>query len=111
MRKVKITKQDVVNPKAVFMGFTKKQIIILIVGFAVSIGTFALLFLCCKFNIDAIMTVVFIELLITAGLSIIKINGMSLIKWLYIAMQGPKFRPYQSKGALDKYEKEQKTKQ
>lgn len=106
MRKVKITKQQTVNPKALFMGLSIKQMIIMGAGIAAAIGTLVLCFFLLGWNIDLTMTIVFIELVLSAGFSIIRINGMSLFGWIYKSMQSPIFRPYQSKGAMDKYAKE-----
>ena len=74
MRKVKITKQQTVNPKAVY--------------------------------VNLVMAFVFVELLIFVGLAVIRINGMNLFKWIIVMFQSPIFRPYQSKGVLDRYEEE-----
>lgn len=111
MRKVKITKQQTVNPKAVYMGLSISQIIIMAVGIAIAIGTLALLYLLLGIDINLTMTIIFFELVISAGFSIVKINGMNLFKYIHTAFQSPIFRPYQSKGALDTYEiEEEKTK-
>ena len=48
----------------------------------------------------------FVELLIFVGLAVIRINGMNLFKWIIVMFQSPIFRPYQSKGVLDRYEEE-----
>lgn len=108
MRKVKITKQNVVNPKAVYMGLSIKQLVIMGGGIALALITIILFFFCWNINIDLTMTLVFLELAISASLSVIQINGMSLIKWIRITMQSPIVRPYQSKGVLDKYVDEEK---
>lgn len=107
MRKVKITKQQTVNPKAVYMGLSISQIIIMAVGIAIAIGTLALLYFLLGIDINLTMTIIFFELVISAGFSIVKINGMNLFKYIHTAFQSPIFRPYQSKGALDTYEIEE----
>lgn len=111
MRKVKITKQQTVNPKAVYMGLSIPQIITMAVGIVLAIATLALLYFVLGLDINLTMTIVFIELVVSAGFSIVRINGMNLFKFIYTAFQSPIFRPYQSKGALDTYEiEEEKTK-
>lgn len=107
MRRVKITKQQTVNPKAVYMGLSIKQILIMVIGVVIAIATFILFFINLKIDVNITMTLVFIELLVFASISIIKINGMNLLKWIYTMLQQPIFRPYQSKGMLDTYEKKQ----
>lgn len=108
MRKVKITKQQTINPKAVFMGLSAIQILIMVLGIAVAIGTLLLFLIVLELNVDITMTIVFFELIIFSGLSIIRINGLNLFSWIFMAFKAPIFRPYQSKGALDKYEIEEK---
>lgn len=110
MRKVKITKQQTVNPKAVYMGLSKSQIIIMLLGLILAIIIFYLFFFCWKIDVNITMTIVFIELLIFAGFSVIRVNGLNLFKWLRVAFSSPIHRPYQSKGVLDTYEKEKERK-
>ena len=35
-------------------------------------------------------------------------NGMNLFKWIFVMFQKPIFRPYESKGALDRYAEDEK---
>ena len=63
MRKMKITKQQTVNPKAVYMGLSIPQVLLM---------------------------------------------GMNLFKWIFVMFQKPIFRPYESKGALDRYAEDEK---
>lgn len=104
MRKVKITKQQTVNPKAVYMGLSIKQIVTMIIGIALAIGILVLLVFVAGLPVNLVMFIIFIELLIFVGSKIVKINGMNLFKWIYVVFQKPVCRPYQSKGALDTYE-------
>jgi len=106
MRKIKITKQQTVNPKAVYMGLSVPQIIIMAAGIGLAIGTVALLIFVLNLPVNLIMGIVFVELLFFVGLSIVRINGMNLFKWIFVMFQSPIFRPYESKGALDVYAEE-----
>lgn len=111
MRKIKLTKQNVITPKAVFFGLSVKQMIIMAIGIVVAILTFVGLNILLKFDLNLTMTIVFCELLIFSGVSIVKVNGMSLFRWIYYTMKGPIYRPYITKGMLDTYEvKEEKQK-
>lgn len=105
MRKVRLTKQDVITPKAIMFGLSVKQIVTMAIGLIVAILTFLLLNILLGVDINITMTIVFIELLFFAGISIVKVNGMTLFIWIYYYMKGPIFRPYISKGMLDVYEK------
>lgn len=107
MRKVKITKQQTINPKAVYMGLSIPQIVIMAIGIAAAIGTLALFYFALGIDINLTMTIVFFELVFFAGFSIVRINGMNLFKYIFTAFQSPIYRPYQSKGALDTYEIEE----
>lgn len=108
MRKVKITKQQTVNPKAVYMGLSVKQIIIMVLGIIIALATLCLLTFALGVNINITMTIVFFELVIFSGYSIIQINGMNFFSWIFMSLKKPIFRPYQSKGVLDTYEIEEK---
>lgn len=108
MRKVKITKQQTVNPKAVYMGLSIVQIIIMAIGVTLAIGSLVLFNFILELNINITMSIVFVILVVFAGFSIIRINGMNLFSWLKMSFQSPIFRAYQSKGAMDKYEIEEK---
>lgn len=106
MRKVKITKQQTVNPKAVYMGLSISQIILMTVGVSIAIGILVLFVFVLGLPVNLTMFIIFVELLVFVGFSIVKINGMNLFKWIYVVFQKPIFRAYQSKGVLDTYEKE-----
>lgn len=108
MRKVKITKQQTVNPKAVYMGLSVVQIIIMAIGVMLAIGTLVLFNFVLGLDLNITMSIVFVILVVFAGFSIIRINGMNLFAWIKMSFQSPVFRPYQSKGAMDKYEIEEK---
>lgn len=108
MRKVKITKQQTVNPKAVYMGLSIPQIVIMVIGIAIALGMVALFIFVLQMPVNIVMSIVFVELLIFVGLAIIRINGLNLFKWIFMMFQSPIFRPYESKGALDKYVEEEK---
>lgn len=107
MRKVKITKQQTVNPKAVYMGLSIPQIVMMAVGIALALGIVALFIFALGIPIDITMGVVFVELLIFVGVAVIRINGLNLFKWIFVMFQSPIFRPYESKGALDTYADEE----
>lgn len=111
MRKIKITKQQTINPKAVYMGLSIAQIVIMCIGIGCALGTLGLLYFVLKLDINFTMTIVFIELVSAAGMSIIRINGMNLFKFIRVAFQAPIYRAYKSKGALDTYETETETKE
>ncbi len=108
MRKVKITKQQTVNPKAVYMGLSISQVILMSVGIGIALGAVALFIFALGLPVNLVMGFVFVELLVFVGLAIIRINGMNLFKWIFVMMQSPIYRPYQSKGALDRYAEEEK---
>jgi len=107
MRKIKITKQQTVNPKAVYMGLSIPQILIMAAGIALALGMVALFIFGLKMPVNLTMGIVFVELIVFVGLAIVRINGLNLFKWIYVMLQSPIFRPYQSKGALDRYVKEE----
>lgn len=108
MRKVKITKQQTVNPKAVYMGLSVVQIIIMCAGIAIALVTLCLLYFAFNLDINLTMTIVFFELAIATGFSIVRINGMNLFKYIWIVFKAQIYRPYKSKGLLDTYETEEK---
>lgn len=108
MRKVKITKQQTVNPKAIYMGLSIPQIVIMAIGIAIAIGIVYLFVFVLDLSVNLTMAIVFIELLIFVGFAIVRINGLNLFKWVHTMMQAPINRPYESKGALDTYVQEEK---
>ena len=86
MRKVKVTKQQTVNPKAVYMGLSIAQIITMVIGIAIALGIVGLFIFVLGISVNLTMTV----------------------KWIYVIFKSPIFRPYKSKGPLDTYVKEEK---
>ncbi len=108
MRKVKITKQQTINPKAVFMGLSTKQIVVMGSGIALALAVVGLFIFVWGFDVNLTMGVVFVILLVFVGLAVVRINGNNLFKWVYSMMKSPIYRPYESKGALDTYAKEEK---
>lgn len=108
MRKVKITKQQTVNPKAVYMGLSIPQIIIMAIGIAIALGIVGLFIFVWGLPVNLTMAIVFIELVVFVGISVVRINGMNLFRWIAVMFQAPIFRPYESKGVLDRYAKEEK---
>ncbi len=100
MRKVQITKQQTVKPNAKWFGLSIKQLIAMAVGAVISVATLVVLLFILKIATGITMFLVFVEIVVTVGLSIVRINGMNMVKWFFISMKGPIFRPYQSKGAL-----------
>lgn len=108
MRKVKVTKQQTVNPKAVYMGLSISQIVTMAVGIAIALGIVGVFIFWMGMPVNLTMSIVFIELLVFVGVAVVRINGLNLFKWMYVIFQSPIFRPYISKGALDTYvEKEE----
>lgn len=108
MRKIKITKQQTVNPKAIYMGLSIVQIIIMAIGISLALAIVGLFIFVWNLSVNLTMAIVFIELLTFVGLAIVRINGLNLFKWIYVMFQSPIYRPYESKGALDTYVKEEK---
>lgn len=98
MIKCKVTKKIMQEPGTV-MGFSIGQVIMLIVGCAATIGTLLLLWLVLKINIDIIMWVVFLELVLFIGLGVVRIQGMSVLK--FITSNSTQKRPYNSKGVFN----------
>lgn len=110
MRKVNITKQDIVKPKAFLYGLSLKQIIIMGIGIAVSVGIFYLLYFVCGADADLALMCIFINLVIFGAGGILKINGISFLSWLIMTLKGPINRNYISKGVKDYYVQEEETK-
>lgn len=104
MRRVNITKQDIVKPKAVLFGLTVKQMVIMGTGLLSALGVFSLLYFVLNWNIDIILILVFIILAIFAMGSIMRVNGISGISWIIMVFKGPITRNYQSKGVNDFYD-------
>ena len=97
MIKCKVTKKIMQEPGTV-MGFSIGQVIMLIVGCAATIGTLLLLWLVLKINIDIIMWVVFLELVLFIGLGVVRIQGLTVLR--FIASNPTKKRPFDSKGGF-----------
>lgn len=76
MRRVKITK-NIVDKGAWFMGLSKKQIVVSVVGLAVAGITLWKLW--GVVPTDVMMTIIFIEISVVAAIAFIKVNGVSLI--------------------------------
>lgn len=104
MRKVNMTKQNIIKPKAVFIGLSVRQIIIMAIGLLVSLGVFSLLYFVCGVSIDTSSFPVFIILVIFGTGSVAQVNGSSALAWLLIIMKGNITRHYESKGVFDRYE-------
>ena len=68
------------------------------VGCAATIGTLLLLWLVLKINIDIIMWVVFLELVLFIGLGVVRIQGLTVLR--FIASNPTKKRPFDSKGVF-----------
>ena len=81
-------------------------LLLMAVGIGIALGAVALFIFTLKVPVNLVMAFVFVELLIFVGLAVIRINGMNLFKWIIVMFQSPIFRPYQSKGVLDRYEEE-----
>ena len=63
-----------------------------------TIGTLLLLWLVLKINIDIIMWVVFLELVLFIGLGVVRIQGLTVLR--FIASNPTKKRPFDSKGVF-----------
>ena len=81
MIKVKVNKNIMKQQNNVF-NLTVGQIITGIVGLLIGIGTFLLLKDSVDFNI--IMWVIFLELIITVGIGVVKINGLNLFSFIIL---------------------------
>lgn len=97
MIKVKVNKNIMKQQNNVF-NLTVGQIITGIVGLLIGIGTFLLLKDSVNFNI--IMWIIFLELIITVGIGVVKINGLNLFTFIILSMKIDK-RPYCSKGVFN----------
>ena len=104
MRKVSMTKQNIIKPKALFMGLSIRQIVIMAIGLLVSLGVFSLLYFVLGASVDLALIPVFLILILFGAGSIAQINGSSALAWLLIIMKGNITRHYESKGVFDKYE-------
>lgn len=98
MRRVNLTKQDIVKPKALILGQSLRQIIGMAVGLAAAYGAFMLLYYILGIDIDVCMWVVFLILIIASMSSVVRINGVSFVSWIISMLKSPIYLPYQSKG-------------
>ena len=62
MRKVKITKQQTVNPKAVYLGLSVSEIVTMLIGIAVAIGVLVLFVFFLGLPVDFTMFILFFGL-------------------------------------------------
>lgn len=104
MRKVNMTKQNIIKPKAVFMGMSIRQMVIMGIGLAVALGVFSLLYFVCNISIDIALIPVFLIIALFGAGSVAQINGSSALAWILIIMKGNLTLHYQSKGVFDNYE-------
>lgn len=104
MRKVNMTKQNIIKPKAVFMGLSIRQIVIMGIGLVVALGVFSLLYFVCNISIDIALIPVFLIITLFGSGSVAQINGSSALAWILIVMKGNITLHYQSKGVFDNYE-------
>lgn len=98
MIKKKITKN--INTKVSPFQFDIKQIIVGVLGFAAAIGTYFLL----KdyIIVDALMWIIFLELILIIGFGIVKINDMNMFSYILKMMKINDRRPYSNrKGVFD----------
>jgi hypothetical protein len=95
MIKRKITK-NIIQDNTFILGLTLKQVIMGIVGFA--IGLVEIYFLWGKVSINLLMSIVFFTILTFFFFGVIKIQGMSMFKYVFLAFKGVDKRPYCRKG-------------
>jgi hypothetical protein len=81
------------------MGLSIIQIVTLIIGCIVTIGSLLLLWLVLKVGIDAVMWIVFLELVLFIGFGVVRIQGMSVLK--FITSNSTQKRPYNSNGVFN----------
>lgn len=104
MRKVPINK-NVIKKGAVAFGLTKGQIISIVIAVVCAIATVsgAITY---GWNFDLTMSIAFLELVIIAGIGIIKINGMPLIKYIFLHIfVDEDIRLYSSQGVFTRNDK------
>lgn len=94
MIKCKVTKK-IMQESGTIMGLSIIQIVTLIIGCIVTIGSLLLLWLVLKVGIDAVMWIVFLELVLFIGFGVVRIQGMS------ITSNSTQKRPYNSKGVFN----------
>lgn len=97
--KKKVTK-NIMADKGIILGLTLSQLIMLGIGFLIGIGTFLLLKDTMEFN--AMMWIIFLELIIVVGFGVIRIYGMNLFQLILKVLKGADKRPYSNrKGVFD----------
>lgn len=97
MIKCKVTKK-IMQESGTIMGLSIIQIVTLIIGCIVTIGSLLLLWLVLKVGIDAVMWIVFLELVLFIGLGVVRIQGLTVLR--FIASNPTKKRPFDSKGVF-----------
>lgn len=103
MIKVKVNKNIMKQENSAFH-LTVGQIITGIIGLLIGIGTFVLLK--DSVHINIIMWIIFLELIVTVGIGVVKINGLSLFSFIILSMKIDK-RPYCSKGVFNEDENDE----
>ena len=99
MIKKKITKN--INTKVSPFQFEVKQIIIGIVGFVAALLTYFAFRDYMPF--DGLIWIILLELMLVVGFSVVKINDMSLIAYIFRMLKVNDRRPYSNrKGVFDK---------
>ena len=98
MIKCKVTKK-IMQESGTIMGLSIIQIVTLIIDCIVTIGSLLLLWLVLKVGIDAVMWIVFLELVLFIGFGVVRIQGMSVLK--FITSNSTQKRPYNSKGVFN----------
>lgn len=107
MRKVPISK-NVIKKGAVAFGLTKGQIISVVIAVVCALTTVSGI-VTYGWNFDLTMLIAFIEIGLIAGIGIIKINGMPLIKYIFLQMfLDEDIRLYSSQGVFTRNEKKGK---
>jgi type IV secretory pathway VirB3-like protein len=97
MIKAKITK-NIMGKGTVAGNLTWRQIIFGVAGVLVGFGVLALGW--GKMNINLLMSLVFIVIVVTILLGVVRINGMSFLKFMLIGFKGVDKRPYCTKGGF-----------
>jgi uncharacterized membrane protein YccC len=97
MLKVKVTKNIMGRPNNQF-NLSFKQIIVGVIGIAA--GFSVLYFGWGKIQLDLLMTLVFITIFAVIMFGVVKVNGMSLAKFLLLGLKGVDKRPYCTKGGF-----------
>lgn len=90
----KVTKNVIRKEK--YGGFSAVQLVSAGIGLAAAAATIYLLW--DKINTDLLMWLVFLELLLIIGFGVIRIQGVSLFRYLILCLNGADIRPYCKKG-------------